>query len=106
MKYDPWVKLQTDLIPFATNPMAAASKIPLLKTTPVLSGSHEDQEAKLAKVWRWAGLIAGPALAYHGFKRTGSVGWAVAWSAFGSVLPFLAVPVAVAQGFGEPKRGS
>ena len=52
--------------------------------------------------WRKAlGMVAGAACAYHGFKRNESAGWAVAWAAFGSGAPFLALPIALAQGFGR-----
>ena len=39
--------------------------------------------------------------AYHGYKRTDSVGWAIGWSLFGGLLPILAIPIALAQGIGE-----
>jgi hypothetical protein len=55
--------------------------------------------------WKKAlSAIAGAACAYHGFKRNESPGWAVAWAAFGSTAPFLALPIALAQGFGKPAR--
>lgn len=50
----------------------------------------------------WAGAIGG---AYHGYKRNQSYGWAIGWSIFGSFLPFLAIPIALAQGFGKRKVG-
>jgi hypothetical protein len=54
--------------------------------------------------WRKAlGMAAAAACAYHGFKRNNSAGWAIAWSAFGSAIPFLAIPIALAQGFGKPQ---
>jgi hypothetical protein len=45
----------------------------------------------------------GPALAYHGYKRNDSVGWALVWGLFGSMVWPITVPVAVAQGFGKKK---
>lgn len=39
---------------------------------------------------------------YHGYARTGSVGSAIAWGFFGALAPLITVPVAFAQGFGEP----
>lgn len=39
--------------------------------------------------------------AYHGYARNQSIGWALAWAAFGGALPILAIPIALAQGFGE-----
>ncbi len=43
------------------------------------------------------------AMAYHGYKRTGSGWWALLWAMFGSAAPVLAVPIAVAQGFAKRK---
>lgn len=46
--------------------------------------------------------VAGTALgAYHGYKRTESLGWAVGWALLGGLFPFITVPVALAQGFGK-----
>ncbi len=53
--------------------------------------------------WRQAvGTVAAAACAYHGYKRNDSAGWAVGWALFGSLAPFLALPIALAQGFGKP----
>jgi hypothetical protein len=41
------------------------------------------------------------ALAYHGYKRNESVGWAVVWAVVGGAFWPIAVPIAVAQGYGE-----
>jgi hypothetical protein len=48
--------------------------------------------------------VSAAACAYHGYKRNESVGWAFGWAFFGSVAPFFALPVALAQGFGKPKK--
>ena len=45
------------------------------------------------------------ALTYHGYKRTGSILWALVYGLAGRAVPLVAVPVAVAQGFGT-KKGS
>jgi hypothetical protein len=50
-------------------------------------------------------LGSGIALTYHGYKRTGSLLWALVYGLAGRVLPLVAVPVAVAQGFGKKKEG-
>jgi len=47
-----------------------------------------------------AGLVTG---IYHGYKRNNSAGWALAWGLFGSVMPFISVPLSIAQGYGEKK---
>jgi hypothetical protein len=46
--------------------------------------------------------VGGAASAYHGYKRNQSIGWAIGWAIFGTFMPFLAVPIALAQGFGKP----
>ncbi len=38
---------------------------------------------------------------YHGFKRNGSVGWAIAWGVAGAVFPVITSALAVAQGIGK-----
>ena len=49
-------------------------------------------------------LASGAAMAYHGYKRTGSAGWAFGWSVFGSFMPFFAVPLSLAQGYSKKKK--
>ena len=47
--------------------------------------------------------LAGTALgAYHGYKRTESIGWTLGWALVGGLFPVIAIPVALAQGFGKP----
>ena len=48
-----------------------------------------------------ASTIAG---AYHGYKRNDSVGWAIVWALLSGPFWPVAVPVMLAQGFGDPKR--
>jgi len=43
------------------------------------------------------------ALTYHGYRRTGSIVWALLYGFAGRLVPAAAVPIAVAQGFGEKK---
>ena len=50
-----------------------------------------------------AGTVAVPVLAYHGYKRNNSVGWALVWGLFGSVVWPITVPIAFAQGYGKKK---
>ena len=49
--------------------------------------------------------ISSVAMAYHGYKRTKSAGWALAWAAFGAVAPLIAPAIAYAEGFAKPKSG-
>ena len=55
--------------------------------------------------WMVAGIASVGASAYHGYKRNNSVGWAIVWGLLGGLAPVITPAVAVAQGFGERKRG-
>lgn len=46
---------------------------------------------------------AGAAMLYHGYKRTGSIVWALLYGLAGRTSPMIAVPIAAAQGFGTKK---
>lgn len=53
-------------------------------------------------------MAAAAASVYHGYKRNEAdnpVAWALAWGVAGTLLPVVTIPVAIAQGFGEPARG-
>ncbi len=52
-------------------------------------------------LWCMLGIVGGAVGAYHGWKRTGSIGWTVGWTALGSMFPIPATAVAFAQGFGK-----
>jgi hypothetical protein len=55
-------------------------------------------------VWRVASTAGGVLGTYHGYKRTDSVGWALGWGFLGALFPYITVPIAVAQGFGEKEK--
>jgi hypothetical protein len=55
--------------------------------------------------WMVAGIASVGASAYHGYKRNDSIGWAIVWGLLGGLAPVITPAVAVAQGFGERKRG-
>jgi len=42
-------------------------------------------------------------LTYHGYKRTGSLAWALVYGLAGKWFPVEAVPIAIAQGLGQRK---
>ncbi len=77
-----------------------------LFATPGAPGTGQEVIATPLDTWSMLanGLgIAGTALgAYHGYKRTGSVGWALGWALLGGLFPIITIPVAYAQGFGKP----
>jgi hypothetical protein len=48
--------------------------------------------------------VAAAALVYHGYRRTGSLMWALFYGLAGKWFPLEAVPIAIAQGFGDKKE--
>ena len=89
----PYVRVGVDYPP--TAPAAAPS-------------SPDDASSSLAGIadvvdsdsFRYA---AGVALVFHGYRRTGSILWALLYGLAGKEIPVVAVPVALAQGFGHKK---
>lgn len=49
-------------------------------------------------------LAATAAGAYHGYQRNDSVGWAIVWGLSAGLFPYFALPIAAAQGYGEPRK--
>lgn len=47
--------------------------------------------------------ISAIALIFHGYRRTDSVFWALVYGMAGRAVPTIAVPIALAQGFGTKK---
>lgn len=47
--------------------------------------------------------VSAIALTFHGYRRTGSLVWALVYGLAGRTVPVAAVPIALAQGFGERK---
>lgn len=44
------------------------------------------------------------ALTFHGYRRTGSILWALFYGLAGRAVPVVAVPISVAQGFGQKRQ--
>ena len=63
-------------------------------------------QAAAGNAWTLAastlGLVGTGLGAYHGYKRTGSIGWAIGWALLGGLFPIITIPVAIAQGFAKP----
>jgi hypothetical protein len=59
----------------------------------------------LEQIWPWFSLAGALTGAYHGYKRNQSIGWALGWGILGSMLPIFTIPLSLAQGFGERKKG-
>lgn len=47
---------------------------------------------------------AGAAMVYHGYRRTGSIVWALIYGLAGRQYPVVTTAIATAQGFGERKK--
>ena len=57
-----------------------------------------------AAIWGVAATASFAACVYHGYKRNDSVGWAIGWGALALLFPVVTPVIAVAQGFGKPKK--
>lgn len=55
------------------------------------------------RLWGWLSILSSGASAYHGYKRNGSIGWAIGWAALGAIFPVITPAIAAAQGFGKKK---
>lgn len=80
---------------------------PNLKDRPYLAplGAVSDGSGNpvLSVAYSLASIAGATTGAYHGYRRNnGSVGWAIGWFIFGGILPFLSVPISLAEGFGKP----
>lgn len=51
--------------------------------------------------WSLAGTAAMGLAAYHGYKRTGSIGWTLLWAICGGIAPIITTGVVLAQGVGK-----
>lgn len=60
-----------------------------------------------ADIWQGYGtllhLTGAVVSGVHGYQRNKSLGWGLAWGAFGFVAPLITLGVAVVQGLGKPK---
>jgi hypothetical protein len=54
-------------------------------------------------IWGPVAAVSAGAMVYHGYKRNGSIGWAIGWGLLGLIFPIFTVPVALAQGFAKPR---
>jgi hypothetical protein len=57
-----------------------------------------------AMAWAGVGLASVGASAYHGYRRNRSVGWGIVWGLLGGLAPVITPAIAIAQGFGKPRR--
>lgn len=73
----------------------AAPVVPVTSSTAIQLASPQMTALRLASV------AAMGALAYHGYRRSNSWGWALAWGIGGGIVWPIALAVAIAQGFGK-----
>lgn len=93
-------------VPAAFVPTTWSSNL-FASATPADLGASTGQAAPYPYNGTWERLASGVAVAgtalgaYHGYRRTESVGWAIGWALLGGLFPFITIPVALAQGFGR-----
>jgi hypothetical protein len=72
--------------------------------SPVGMAMANPESSALTTTWAVLSAASAGASAYHGYKRNDSVGWAVVWGLLGGAFPVITPAIALAQGFGQPKR--
>lgn len=78
---------------------------PMGDDAPSSTTSSPTTESNLGEIVNSHSVSTGTAMAltYHGYKRTGSIVWALIYGALGYWKPVVMAPIALAQGFGERK---
>ena len=79
------------------NPMGDDAQAPATVAKPQAMSLHQALTSDAVST------VSGIALTYHGYRRTGSILWAIIYGFAGKMLPLVSVPVALAQGFGTKK---
>lgn len=69
-----------------------------------LASTDPTRPGPLTTVWYIASAASTVGLAYHGYRRNNSVGWAIGWALLGGIFWPVGWGVALAQGFGRPRR--
>lgn len=94
---------------FDVSPAFAQSRNQLLQSLAFPAGevtaSTDNALPMAARIALSAALTAAVgASVYHGYKRNDSLGWGLWWGLMGALFPVITVPVALAQGFAEPRQ--
>jgi hypothetical protein len=55
-------------------------------------------------IWGILSVASAAASGYHGYKRNTSIPWGIGWFLLGGIFPVITPVIAVAQGFGQPKK--
>ena len=86
---------------YAYAPLGQAPTAPMAPTAPTAPTAMTLSSAPMT-LYSMAGTAASIALGYHGFRRTWSIGWALAWALVGGLVWPASLGIAWAQGFGRP----
>ncbi len=73
---------------------------------PVPAPAESPASGFVRGLWFLASTASMAASTFHGYRRNDSVGWALWWGFCGALAPIVTPVIAVAQGFGKPKRAS
>lgn len=84
-------------MPYVCSPGVTVS---LGDTAPARTRPFNLRDALTSEPVKTASAIA---LTYHGYRRTGSIIWALLYGLAGRAVPIAAVPISLAQGFGQKK---
>lgn len=71
-----------------------------------LGDDFEENPAGMAMFWTLVSAAGAGLSSYHGYKRNAAsnpIAWALWWGLWGSVLPIITLPIAIAQGYAEPE---
>jgi len=102
VQWDPWIKVETGMVPMRRQ-LPQLGEPPTLRTT-VIQG-QQDPGARQAVRALVVGLVAAAITGFHGYSRNnGSLTWGLIWAAGGFVCPVVAIPFAVSQGYASRKK--
>lgn len=79
--------------------------VPITRYTPITGVGVMEMSDSTKTMLGALGLAGSVAGVYHGYRRNQSVGWALVWGIMGAIVPFVTVPLSLAQGFGQ-RRGN
>lgn len=99
--------MRATLMSASYRPVAGNRLVPVQAQPPVNLFGLGQEPAKplwMKALYSAFSVGVGGALIYHGYKRNDSLPWAIAWGVIGGAFWPIAAPVALAQGFAQPKK--
>lgn len=72
--------------------------------TNVLAARAEIGSKARARWKNYATIAAAGAAGFHGYRRNDSLVWGLSWFVLGTLFPIVTNVVALAQGFGQPRK--